>query len=39
MEWPARLPLEGGGGVSGRMEGVPSNSLSMGSWYRFGTKT
>ena len=39
MEWPARPPLEGGGGVSGRMEVVPSNSVSMGSWYRSDTKT
>ena len=25
--------------VKGRMEVVLSNSVSMGSWYRFGTKT
>ena len=24
--------------VMGRMEVVPSNSVSMGSWYQFGTK-
>ena len=25
--------------VKGHMEVVPSNSVSMGSWYRSGTKT
>ena len=25
--------------MKGRMEVVPSNSVSMGSWYRSGTKT
>ena len=25
--------------VKGRIEVVPSNSVSMGSWYRSGTKT
>ena len=25
--------------VKGRMEVVPSNLVSMGSWYQFGTKT
>ena len=25
--------------VKGRIEMVPSNSVSMSKWYRFGTKT
>ena len=27
------------GPVKGRMEVAPSNSMSMGNWYRSGTKT